>query len=1000
MAHDHDRIETILMAALEIPSSIERQKYLRQACGEDHALQAQVEELIENHLRAGSFLDLASDPKPDSDSISDFPNSSIGPYKLLRKLGEGGMGVVFLAEQSEPFERQVAVKVIRADMNSDQVVARFELERQALAVMDHINIARVIDGGLTVGGRPYFAMELIQGPPITDYCDQNRLTVRQRLELFLPVCQAVQHAHQKGIIHRDLKPTNVLVTEVEGRPTPKVIDFGVAKAVGTRLSTATLNTNLGAIIGTLEYMSPEQAVPDHEDIDTRSDIYCLGVLLFELLTGTTPLQRQKLKDVAVLELLRVIREEEAPTPSHRLSTIHDLPSVAACRGLEPRTLSHCVKGDLDWIVMKCLEKDRNRRYSAASGVARDIERFLSHEPIEAGPPNATYRMRKFLWRNRWAATVTTLLLLCLLGGIVGTSIGLVQAARSQRDTDQALKVAQQQRDRAERHYQRAMSAVDRLLTRVGGVTLESVPLMDETRRKLLEDALEFYNEILRDESDDSAVHREVGLAWARVGELQALLGDQQAEKSLRRAIEIQRELIAKIPDDPKHKEDAIRSHRQLAYELYRLGQYSAAEEILDDILNRGDFNTNEVRSEQVVLYRLRGLIFRSTQKREEAVEACESALQLADALVQSEPIRSEYQMDRANVLGLLGDLHRESRRLDKAEKYLQDGKAVLEQLLAKEPTDVDLQFNAAALTVNLGLTYANLNRLEEAQAQYSRAIDLYGTLVRAHPSMPYYKWRLARAINNVALLHSINQDPVKAAVENEKSLTVFKELMENYPDRLDFIASYAGSCGNQAKYLGEQDRFDESIIWNSKAIETADKILVKEPLHTETRGLLHSNLIGRAGSYRKLNQLEIAIKDYRRSLDLSKGESHIIYVNFRPRALAFVGEHTQAATAAEAIVSSASATAANFSEMAKVHATCAEVVGRDAALTEPQRLELAEKYAVRSVELLSHAAEKGRFTTLEHITELRTDDRLQLIQQRDDFKKFLVDLEQSIQMKK
>ena len=278
---------------------------------------------------------------------------------LLRQLGEGGMGTVFLAAQSEPLQREVAVKVIRPGMDSRQVLARFEAERQALALMDHPNIAKVHDAGTTPDGRPYFVMERIDGVPITDYCDRARLSVRrQRLELFVPVCQAVQHAHQKGVIHRDLKPSNVLVTLYDGRAVPKVIDFGISKATGQKLTERTLETQVGSVVGTLEYMSPEQAEPGQLDIDTRSDIYSLGVLLYELLTGTTPLRPMRLGGAGLLDLLRAVRENEPPRPSTRLSTTDELPAVAASRDAEPRRLIGLVRGDLDWIVMKCLEKDR------------------------------------------------------------------------------------------------------------------------------------------------------------------------------------------------------------------------------------------------------------------------------------------------------------------------------------------------------------------------------------------------------------------------------------------------------------------------------------------------------------------------------------------------------------------------------------------------------------------------------------------------------------------
>ncbi|HEY2146366.1 MAG TPA: serine/threonine-protein kinase, partial [Pirellulales bacterium] len=359
----------------------------------------------------------------------------------------GGMGTVYMAEQTAPVRRLVALKVIKAGMDTRQVLARFEAERQALALMDHPNIARVLDAGATETGRPYFVMELVKGIPITRFCDEHHLSPRDRLKLFVPVCQAVQHAHQKGIIHRDLKPSNVLVALYDDRPVPKVIDFGVAKATSQKLTDRTMFTEFGSVVGTLEYMSPEQAKLNALDVDTRSDIYALGVLLYELLTGTTPLERRQLKDSALDELLRLIREEEPPLPSTRLSQSKEsLPSVAAQRQTEPARLAKLVRGDLDWIVMKALEKDRSRRYDTASDLAQDVERYLNQQPVEACPPSTSYRVRKFLRRNRGPVLAVALLLLVLLGGIAGTSWGLIAAG-------QALTSEQEQRDIAERAAQ-------------------------------------------------------------------------------------------------------------------------------------------------------------------------------------------------------------------------------------------------------------------------------------------------------------------------------------------------------------------------------------------------------------------------------------------------------------------------------------------------------------------------------------------------------------------
>jgi eukaryotic-like serine/threonine-protein kinase len=393
---------SIFLAALEQPSPDERAAFLDRACGGNEELRRSLEMLLKAHVKAGDFLAQAPAPVRATVDlpITEAPGTRIGPYKLLEQIGEGGMGAVWMAQQTEPVKRLVALKLIKAGMDSKQVIARFEAERQALALMDYAHIARVLDAGTTGAGRPYFVMDLVRGVPITRYCDEHHLTPRQRLELFIPVCQAVQHAHQKGVIHRDLKPSNVLVALYDGWPVPKVIDFGVAKAAGQPLTEKTLVTGFGAIVGTLEYMSPEQAEINQLDVDTRSDIYSLGVLLYELLTGSPPFTRKESERGGVLEMLRLIREQEPTRPSTKLSTAEGLPTLAANRGTEPAKLRKLVRGELDWIVMKALEKDRNRRYDTASGVAADVQRYLNDEPVQACPPSAWYRLRKFARRNK------------------------------------------------------------------------------------------------------------------------------------------------------------------------------------------------------------------------------------------------------------------------------------------------------------------------------------------------------------------------------------------------------------------------------------------------------------------------------------------------------------------------------------------------------------------------------------------------------------------------
>jgi serine/threonine protein kinase/Flp pilus assembly protein TadD len=417
--------------------------FLDEACAADAGLRARVDQLLEAHREMGHIGDADANATRPSDVVrlTETSGTTIGPYRLLEQIGEGGFGVVYMAEQTAPVRRKVALKVIKPGMDSRRVVARFEAERQALALMDHPNIAQVFDGGATATGRPYFVMELVRGVPITEFCDQRLLTVGRRIELFVTVCHAVQHAHQKGIIHRDLKPSNVMVAVHDDNHVVKVIDFGIAKAVGQQLTEKTLFTNFAQIIGTPPYMSPEQAELSGLDVDTRTDIYALGVLLYELLTGVTPFDQARLRTVAFDEIRRIIREEEPPRPSTRVNSDDDATTtVSAKRGSDPRQLSRTLRGELDWIVMKCLEKDRNRRYETASGLAIDLLRYLNGEPVQACPPSPAYRLHVFVRRHKATLGMAGLLLTIALAGGALTVWQAVRAA-SERDAAVSARLA-------------------------------------------------------------------------------------------------------------------------------------------------------------------------------------------------------------------------------------------------------------------------------------------------------------------------------------------------------------------------------------------------------------------------------------------------------------------------------------------------------------------------------------------------------------------------------
>jgi serine/threonine protein kinase len=595
----------IFIGAVQRPAPADRRAYLELACGNDDRLRRRVEDLLAAFDQAGSFLreptvaPVATAEYPSGPGSNpaafELPGTVIGPYKLMEQIGEGGMGVVYVAAQHQPVRRKVALKIIKPGMDTKQVIARFEAERQALAMMDHPNIARVIDGGVSPhyeggrggdqgGGRPYFVMELVRGIPITDYCDRERLSIPERLELFVQVCRAVQHAHQKGIIHRDLKPSNILVTVIDGAAVPKVIDFGVAKAIGASLTDRTVYTAFHQFVGTPLYMSPEQADLAGADVDTRSDIYSLGVLLYELLTSTTPFASETFRHAAFDEVRRIIREQEPPRPSTRLSSLGATrAAVSAHRKADARQLDRAVRGELDWIVMKALDKDRRRRYETANDFAADVMRYLVDEPVAACPPSAWYRSTKYVRRNKVVLVTAGLVLAALL---IGTAISVWQALEAQharRLADRLLENEKQARSHAEFQRGRAQQNFDRAINWMSDVHRKfysnaSRDLPQQTRRNLSDYIAQFFQEIVTRRGEDKLIRLERAQAYLHLGLIYGRDGKyDQLIRAYDRAIVILKALTAEYPLEPVHWEELGQAHSLLGSHLLNVGHTLEAE---------------------------------------------------------------------------------------------------------------------------------------------------------------------------------------------------------------------------------------------------------------------------------------------------------------------------------------------------------------------------------------------------------------------------------------
>ena len=861
-------LKAIFSEALNHAAGPERAAYLDRACGEDAALRVQVESLLEAHEGAGDFLGsgvapasapgATRDPKPEHEHdptmsvtrpLDEKPGAKIGPYKLLQKIGEGGMGAVFMAEQEKPVRRKVALKVIKPGMDTGQVIARFEAERQALALMDHQNIAKVLDAGATDTGRPYFVMELVKGVPITEYCDRNHLTPKERLELFIPVCQAIQHAHQKGIIHRDIKPSNVLVTLHDGKPVPKVIDFGVAKAIDQRLTEKTMFTEFGAIIGTLEYMSPEQAEMGTLDIDTRSDIYSLGVMLYELLTGSTPLERAKLRQAAYSEVLRRIREEEPMKPSTRLSESKDsLPSISAQRKMEPARLTKLVRGDLDWIVMKSLEKDRTRRYETANGFARDVQRYLDGDPVEACPPSASYKLRKFARKHR-AALATTGAFAVLLIVATGVSAGLaVWANRERIRAGRAENAATEQKKRAEEREQMAIDAVKRYGDVVRDTPeLKNNPTLAPLRAKLLKEPQAFFK-LLRDrlqadrETTPDSLDRLAGATFA-LGYLTNEIGDKQdALRAHEEALAIRERLARESPSVTQFQSDLAQSHTAigtLQRETGRPAEAMASHEqarAIREWLARDKPSVTQFQSDLAVSHTFLGTLQAEKGRRAEALASYERGLAIRERLARENPSVTHFQSDLANSLHNIGLLQRVTGRPAKALASLEQACAIYERLARENPSVTQFQSDLALCHHNVGLLQVETSRPAEALASYAQSLAIKERLTRENPSVTEFQSGLASSLDNIGRLQSMMGRPEEARVSYERSLAIWERLARENPSVIEFQSELADSHNNVGGMQRETGQPTEAMASFERGLAIRERLARENPSVTQFQG--------------------------------------------------------------------------------------------------------------------------------------------------------------------
>lgn len=864
--------ESIFVEALEVANPHEREEFLDKACAGDRSLRKRLDKLFQAHSSVSDFLEKpAPAPTVSSTTVPELQaGTTIDRYRIIRLIGQGGMGAVYLAEQTEPVVRQVALKLIKPGIASPQVLMRFEAERQTLAMMDHPHIARVLDAGTaTITSedqhaatfvQPYFVMEMVPGTPITDYCNTHRLTLRERLQLFATVCHALHHAHQKGIIHRDLKPSNVLIAEYDGKPVPKVIDFGVAKALNQTPLELTLHSALGMLVGTLEYMSPEQADLAGSNVDTRSDVYSLGVLLYQLLTGTTPLQEGQLKRTAITEALRMIREKEPPRPSTRLSHLHEQADTRLRTStLEAHQLSKNIQGELDWIVMKSLDKDRERRYDSAHSFAQDLERYLAHEPVLAGPPSTWYRLKKLIRRHRLAAAALLFIACSLVVGTVVAWYGLIQAQNAQRQSEERFNIANE--------------AVTQFLNTITDdpdlIRADLTPL----RQRLLDLAIPLYRRLI-DEKPQSLQQRiEHAKACKRLGLIQFDTGKHDAsEKSLSQSVQEWDALLLTQPDSA-----SIRF--ELAQTLNLLGnvhgkQSQTAQSQIDyersvaelSKLTRMFPEKAEYLYHQAVAWENLAERYHRFGKSERAREVYQHAHRDYQQLIAHHSDSSNYRYGYAKLLLSEAQFMEELKDLAKARDLIDQSRQIAEKLVELSRSR-DSRRNLWETLVAQSRILKNSNQKTEALKMAQQAVAMGNEYVRDYPSIIKARQLLGTTYSWLGVCYENLGNMPEAFAACQQACQVQEKLVADHPTIAEYRCDLGGTYCNAG--LSQSENNEQSFKWYAKAQAMLEESIRLSPTSPRARRFLHNVLVNRSRLYLTDNRLEEAIEDAGRAIQLA-----------------------------------------------------------------------------------------------------------------------------------